>query len=320
MKDLMLFSFLFFTCGMSLVLPTSADSSRGLRHLEECSVNIQTTCHAIAATTRDEQQPCCKIRLVGETPCLARPSSAIMQYNGWDCTARSTSSQQQGDDDGFSCQDSNGGPPALNGNPAYIVLTDAKGRGITYFEGAVEPGHFFTLNNGGERFEANQMIHIFDDASRTTLYQEVIYHSSASNGMKLQDVFGANILAGFYNDMQGSVTCSAMVDLDVDVVSGRSSSSSSMTLSSVAATQLSSPSLFSSSNMDLSTQQDDSTTSTMVTLSGATIDTLQQEAPLEMYTVVVDVEGTRTSDGAVCTGKDSFSFTIGNIVEAMAQN
>ena len=106
--------------------------------------------------------------------------------------------------------------PALNGAPAYIILTDAKGNGITYFEGVVEPGQFFTLNDGGQRFEADQMFMIYD-ASQTTLYQQVQYHSSCSSNLELKNIFGANILVGFFNDVQGNVTCFATVDLDIDI-------------------------------------------------------------------------------------------------------
>jgi len=151
-----------------------------------------------------------------------------MLFNGGGCEQSDNRQFLQ-----FTCMDMNGGPPVDEGNEAYIVVSDIKGLGITYFEGTVAVGDEFPLNDSGERFEADQSITIFT-ADQNTILQQVIYHSSCSSNLELKNRFGASQLVGFYNEEQGNITCFETFSLSIDVlipisVAGESATFQTMT-------------------------------------------------------------------------------------------
>lgn len=137
-----------------------------------------------------------------------------MLYNGGDCSQSDNRQILK-----FTCADFDGGPSAEEGSEAYIVVTDIKGNGITYFEGFVRVGENFRLNDNNERFQADMFIFIYNssDTTEANLKQRVQYHSSCSSNLELKNRFGASQLVEFFNELQGNVTCFAAAEFDFEV-------------------------------------------------------------------------------------------------------
>lgn len=133
--------------------------------------------------------------------CLERPTQSTMLYNGGNCDQSENRQLLK-----FTCTDFNGGP-SLSGS-AYIVVTDANGNGITYFEGSVNVSDNYILDNDGERFESDMIISIYDSAvaTDTNLLQRVEYSSSCNTILEIHNRFGASQIVQFFNEIQGNVT------------------------------------------------------------------------------------------------------------------
>jgi hypothetical protein len=134
------------------------------------------------------------------------------RYSGGDCS-QSFNIQPRSL---FECFDFNGGPPTANDFTSYIIATALKDEELVYFEGLVNTTDIYTLYDGGNRFEANMDITIYNPRGETdpalikttaNLLQAVQYHSSCSSNLFLKDRFGSNQLVEFTNEIQGTVTC-----------------------------------------------------------------------------------------------------------------
>jgi len=242
----------------------------------------------------------CEAPLLGFTVCMARPTMATMLFNGGGCEQSDNTQELK-----FTCQDMNGGPPTNEGEESYIVVTDIKGNGITYFEGLVAVGDTFPLNDGGERFEADQFITI-STPDRSTVLQMVQYHSSCSSNLELKNRFGASQLVEFFNEEQGLVSCFQTISFAIDVALPiEATGSEPIELTSMTA-------MTSFAGMvDLTDQVrgmiiGPDSPSIVVTLMG-TINAAERQR----YTIVYNVDGTRVSDGEACTGMDMISFLAG---------
>ena len=110
-----------------------------------------------------------------------------MLYAGGDCTLSANCQP----DDKFFCEDFNGGPPSTFGEPAYIVATDRDEEEV-YFEGFVNVGSSYIMDNNMERFPADQTIKVYSDSDKTNLLQDVQYHSSCSQNLDLLNRFGSH--------------------------------------------------------------------------------------------------------------------------------
>jgi hypothetical protein len=219
-----------------------------------------------------------------------------MLFNGGDC-----SQSDNVQPDKFFCTDL--GPISTElGTPYYIVVTDAKGKGITYFSGIVNVGDFYKLGDGTERFEADQTIQIFTP-DQATMLQDVQYHSSCSQNLELKNRFGANQIVEFLNEEQGLVSCfetfSFTLNIEVPIsVTGEAITLSKLTVDTNFAGQF-----------DLT----DQVANVTVQPGGYVVATLEGEVDFcisQTYTFDVDVEGSNTNR-ELCLGQTAISFKAG---------
>jgi len=164
-----------------------------------CNVELNTQC-VIAGASSSAGQSCDTATFATPEICQGRPTAALMAFIGGGCEQSYNNQELK-----FSCEDLNGGPPVNIGDEAYIVVTDIKGNGITYFEGLVGVGDNYRLNDNDERFEADLFISIYTP-DQSTLLQMVQFHASCSQNLGLSDIFGASQFIEFSNDVQGTVS------------------------------------------------------------------------------------------------------------------
>lgn len=102
----------------------------------------------------------------------------------------------------YTCQDFNGGPPAINqiGTRSWIKAT-AAGSSVVYFEGVVRVGDSFDATSTSGVVATNMDIFVYQyDAANNgpgLLLQQVLFDSSCSQQLFLTDTFGANQLVEF---------------------------------------------------------------------------------------------------------------------------
>lgn len=133
--------------------------------------------------------PDCEIDGTVVEPCTDRPLEIGMLYAGGDCAL----SAQCQDDGKFECEDFQGGPPTSFGELSYIVAMD-KDREDLFFQGWVPVGSSYIMDNGFERFPADQNIRVYSSNVTTeeNLLQNVQYHSSCSQNLDLLNRFGSH--------------------------------------------------------------------------------------------------------------------------------
>lgn len=139
------------------------------------------------------------------TQCLQRPTEITMLLYGGNCS-QSFNMQSS---ILFRCFDSKSGPPTTPGSQVFIVATDTKGQGITYFSGFVNIGTTYTLSDNGNQVDANMNITIYSSSnlSPTNVLETLVYHSSCSSrNLFLGDRFGASQLVAFRNNAQGDIS------------------------------------------------------------------------------------------------------------------
>jgi len=244
----------------------------------------------------------CDTPTLGIEPCLERPTGATMLFNGGGCEQSDNTQELK-----FTCEDLNGGPPVNEGDQAYIIVTDIKGNGITYFEGLVAVGETFPINDNNERFEADMFIMIFSPDQSTPL-QMVQFHSSCSQNLELKNRFGASQLVEFMNELQGTVSCFVTFSFAIQITVPISATGSQTIL----LTSLTAMTNF-AGDLDLTDQVEGQTigpgsSPVLVTLEG-TIDASEQMR----YTLMFNIEGVVEATGQPCTGMDMLSFLAGNV-------
>jgi hypothetical protein len=173
-----------------------------------------------------------------------------------------------------------------------------------YFDGVVNVGDFYRLDDGGERFEADQFITV-STADQSAVLQEVQYHSSCSQNLELKNRFGASQLVAYFNAVQGNVTCFNVLEFSLNIDVPIEVSGQTVTLTSlVAMTNF-------AGTIDLTNQVTGQTVGAggniVVTLSG-TIDTTTRRE----YTMMFTIEGVR-GDGVPCFGVSTLTFEAGNV-------
>ena len=173
--------------------------------VESCGLLMDWDVECILAGNGPQAGLDCESPLLGYVQCVERPTAATMLFTGGGC--------EQGDNtqssSEYTCTDSNSGPPFVVGEEAFIIVTDIKGDGITYFSGPVSVGETFSLNDGNELFETDMFIMIYTP-DQQTLLQTVQFRTSCSSALYLLDRFGAAQLVGFFNDLQGGVSVSTV--------------------------------------------------------------------------------------------------------------
>ena len=278
--------------------PISPPSSPGAT--EPCSIALSADCKISGNSSFAGEA--CDIADLGVEPCLERPTGAAMLFNGGGCEQSDNTQQLK-----FTCQDYSGGPPVNENDEAYIEVTDIKGLGIVYFSGIVSVGEIFRLNDAEERFEADMFVTI-SSPDQSTLLQRVQFHSSCSSNLELKNRFGASQLVEFINDLQGVVTCFATFSLRLDVAIPFEAESEGG--GEIILDQLTADTSF-AGLLDLTDQVQGFTlvpgmAPVVVELLG-TIDATQRMT----YSILYNVQGTRVSDNAQCTGMELVSFEAG---------
>ena len=270
-----------------------------------CDIVLDATCVLADGPQAGEE---CSTPFLGFIECLERPTGATMLYNGGNCDQSDNSQPLK-----FTCADMNGGPPTDIGAESYIIVTDIKGDGITYFEGLVAVDSLYSLNDAGERFAADMFIMIYTP-DQSTLLQMVQYHSSCSQDLELKNRFGASQLVEFMNELQGLVSCFTLYTLAITI---------NLPVTAEATDQIELTSMTAMTSfagmVDLTDQVagmviGPGSPGVIVTFEGMIDATVR-----EQYTFIYNIEGIRVSDGALCTGMDMFSIEIGYDPDAPGQ-
>ena len=132
----------------------------------------------------------------------------------------------------------------------------------------------------------------------------VQYHSSCSRNLELKNRFGASQLVEFMNELQGTVSCFATFTFALDIAVPITAIGEDIQITSlIADTSF-------AGVIDLTPQVQGQIIepggSIIVTLEG-TIDAAERMT----YTILYNIEGTRVSDGSLCTGMEMVSFEAG---------
>jgi uncharacterized repeat protein (TIGR01451 family) len=270
---------------------------------QQCIIGLDLTC-IVSNSSAVNAGVSCDMLPPPNVVCTDRPLAATMLYNGGLCT-QSDPNQQSGK---FECEDFQGGPPTMEGAESYIVVTDAKGKGITYFEGIVGVGQNYRLYNEGERFEADQQIFIYTPAgpSMANLLQAVQYHSSCSQEFELLQRFGASQLVSFFNEEQGNVSTFEFLEFDLDIQIPITIEGEEICLETLTAiTNF-------VGDLDLSDQVAGMCIppgGTITVTLGATIDASMQQR----YSVLATLTGFQQPSQQFCMGTDFISFVAGGL-------
>jgi hypothetical protein len=264
----------------------------------ECTIDLDSTCVVSGGNSSVAGQPC-EGAVPNLEPCTDRPLGITMLFNGGDC-----SQSDNVQPDKFFCTDLGTISTEL-GEPYYIVVTDAKGKGITYFSGVVNVGDTYSLNDSGQRFEADQFIKIYSE-DQATLLQDVQYHSSCSQNLELKNRFGASQIVEFINEEQGLVSCfqtftfDLQISIPIEVEGGEA----------ITLTKLTADTNF-AGFLDLTDQVAGVTVQPGETIV-ATLEGTVDFSTAKTYTIDFYVEGTN-ADGDLCVGEETVSFEAGGL-------
>lgn len=265
-----------------------------------CILNVNATC--IIASGVFAGLPC-ETPFIGVEPCRDRPTGATMLFNGGDCSQSDNRQFLQ-----FTCVDYGAGPPIGEGERAYIVVTDAKGRGNIYHHDYVEVGKNYYLRPpaGMTRFDADQFIAIYSSEVTTpeNLLQFVQYHSSCSSSLELKNRFGASQLVEYQNELQGNVSCFASATFDIDIAIPIEIAGDAAELATL--TALTDFAGF----IDLTEQ----VAGQVVPVGGMLTVTISYEFDLTIrrrYSMLVQITAAALPSRQLCTGTDFISFMAG---------
>ena len=288
--------------GLPSPLPTEFPTSAPLAAIQtskptlDCNIEVNVNC------TLPNGRPCSE-GLPAVFPCTGRPSQMGMLLRGGFCN-QSDNVQP----DKFFCTDHGKGPPPQGSQESvYVVVTDAKGKGRTYFQGVVREGTVFSLEDGGLDLEADSTLKIYSDSTRNELLQNLTFHSSCSQNLRLKDTFGAVQLVQWFNEEQGNVTCFADVQFDLQLSLPFQFGGDSFTIESFfIITNFASP-----PTLDLTNQVQgkivSKDTSIPITLNSTFDLTVRRE-----YEIISAIQGTSNNNDALqCTGFDQHSFFAG---------
>jgi len=230
--------------------------------------------------------------------CSSLPTSLTMLFNGGNCS--------QSDHVGlnnYTCQDFDGGPTVAEGEEARIVVTD-EDTGATYFQGILKVGSTFVIRNNRKFVGANLLITIRSPLDNNV--QQLVSSDSSFCGhgaSSLLTRFGSIQLVEFVDPNEGPQSPFATLDLVMSIGVPVGSAGTGVTVTSIVAT---------TSTPDAVPQ---TYTEAIELAPGSETDLPLPYNVLSFldpgtYVVVVVVQGTRSSDGATCTGSDSVSLTV----------
>jgi hypothetical protein len=235
--------------------------------------------------------------------CTDRPYAMTMLLNGGDCNQ--SYSVQLFQPDKFSCTDVvEGGVPTEEGTDVFVVVYALNDPSIVYTYEYVPVGSTFQVNDGEQRFEADQNVTIYssDQIGYDTMLQTLNFHTSCSQDLFLKDRFGAVQVVEWVNEEQGVVSSFANASFDVSVTIPMDITGSTLTLES----------FFAVTNFGVYNFTDD--VIGQVVVPGAsvqvTFDVTFDLTQPRRYTILAEIEGT-TDEGSVCTGTAFYNFTTG---------
>jgi len=158
---------------------------------------------------------CFNFTPVGDNNCEGRPVQISFRYNGGDCSQSDNLQDRQK----FDCFDIEppigaGPPPTQAGVESYIVATQLGG-GSVYFEGLVEVGKIFTLNEDLEfdKLAADMNVTVYDPTGPepivqgANIMQTQFIHLSCSQPLFLKDRFGSAQVVQWIEDDGRNVSC-----------------------------------------------------------------------------------------------------------------
>ena len=153
----------------------------------------------------------CEIFSADGALCTKRPTEISLRYNGGDCT-QSMNTQDPGK---ISCSGDAG-----TVEPVRIVVSKPDGKNVSLDTGGanVAIGDVVTATAataGRSELDSDSLARIFDGAGN--LLQEVRFHTSCSQDLRVGDVFGGVEVAGFVNSEQGVVQTGADVVFDYKI-------------------------------------------------------------------------------------------------------
>ena len=267
--------------------------------MKECDLAIEFSCVIADVGNTFNAGKDCEAPDIGISPCKARPTGATMLFNGGGCEQSDNRQLLQ-----FTCEDFEGGPPVNEGDEAYVIVSDIKGRSIIYFEGIVRVGEEFPLYDDGNNFVTDQAVTVYTP-DQGTLLQSVQYHSSCSSNLELKNRFGSVQLVSFFNGIQGNVTCFETFSLMINVVLPIDVRGDSATFQSMTA----------QTNFAGFLDLTDQVVGTVVQPGGSVAVMLQGALDLTQrreYTAVFSVTAITNPTGEICEGMSFDSFTAGN--------
>jgi hypothetical protein len=158
------------------------------------------------------------VTLAADNNCQGRPVQLTFRYNGGDCSQSDNLQDRQK----FDCFDilpplGAGPPPTQAGVESYVLATTLGGEDV-YFEGFVEVGKLFTLNEDFffDKLSADMNVTFYDPAGSTdpativqgaNIMQTEFIHLSCSQPLFLKDRFGAGQVVQWIEDDGRNVSC-----------------------------------------------------------------------------------------------------------------
>ena len=153
----------------------------------------------------------CDVVAPAVEPCTGRPYRMGMLLRGGYCNQSDNVQPAK-----FFCDDVGEGPPTpRSGQRVYLVVVPTKIPETIYFEGYVNEGEIFYMEDGGLDLQADSNITMYTDESKSTVLQALQYHTSCSQNLRLKDTFGAFQLVEWVNEEQGVVSCFASVEYEL---------------------------------------------------------------------------------------------------------
>lgn len=128
--------------------------------------------------------------------CESRPIQMTMRFIGGSCS-NSVNIQSN---NLFHCEDY---APTEGARRVIIFVSDIRGGSIIYFNDTVNKNQNFILSHRGELVRANMNVTIYSaDTTQPKLLQTMVFHTSCSQNLFSNDIFGSVKLMGFTNSIQ----------------------------------------------------------------------------------------------------------------------
>jgi hypothetical protein len=184
---------------------TDYSISSSSRDLAQCPVDVKMTCQG------------CELKIPEvDFSCVQAPNQLGMLFRGGSCEENAFTQPIMP----ITCVDYNGGPPKLASNETAFIRARDETNNEIVFQGTVREGDVYNITtSNGEALGSMLTIDIFADDSQQTPLQSVTFEVTCSsvdeptNATPLLNVFGASQIINFSNDVQGTVSAFAAVQV-----------------------------------------------------------------------------------------------------------